>query len=83
MKYKLIFILIFSVSIDLKAQSEVTIKGVVLDSLGSPIFSTILTQDHAQGTHSDINGQFILRVAQLPVSLEITSVCAMRKKNLP
>ena len=54
----------------------------MVDSLGSPIpFSTILTQDHAQGTHSDINGQFILRVAQLPVSLEITSV-GYEKKEL-
>ena len=75
MKYNLTLILVCFLFAGLKSQPETLINGTVTDSLGHAVpFATIALSDQSGGTYSDINGQFILKVVQFPVSFIIRNV---------
>ena len=84
LKIKLISLLIFLLSIELHAQQETTIMGSVTDILANPIpFSTIAVIDQpSQGTYTDIQGDFILKLRHFPVLLEISNVGYEKKQIL-
>lgn len=69
-------ILIFSFLISLGSVAQITISGIITDSLsGKPIAdANVVVKGTLQGTASDENGKFELRVRSLPVKIIISEI---------
>jgi len=61
-------------TIGLYAQGQVTCRGTVIDELGEPIIGATVMANGSQGTATDIDGNFVLKVPATAKKLKISYV---------